>query len=62
MKYQHNLYNQQIVDSITEELELAIECREIAIEVRDYNMEKAWDERIDWIVDYCKRNSGMLGL
>lgn len=62
MKYQHNLYIQQVIDSLVQELEEAIECRNIAIEVRDYNMEKAWNERIDWIVDYCKRNSDMLGL
>jgi hypothetical protein len=62
MKYQHNLYNQQIVDSLTEELENAIECREIALIVGDLNMVSAWDEQIQNIVDYCKSNPNVVGL
>ncbi len=62
MKDHNSLYIQSVVDSLTQELEEAIESREIALIIGDVNMEKAWDERIQWIVDYCKRNSNMLGL
>lgn len=62
MKDHNSLYIQSVVDSLTQELEEAIESREIALMTGDVNMEKAWDERIQWIVDYCKRNSNMLGL
>lgn len=58
--HSHNL--QQIIDDLTEELSEAIECREIALMMRDHNMVSAWDEKIQNISDYCKNNSDMLGL
>jgi hypothetical protein len=61
MKYQHNLYNQAIVDSLTTELQHAIESREVAIMTGDLNMIAVWDEQIQNIADYCKNNPNVVG-
>lgn len=58
--HSHNL--QSLIDDLTQELEHAIESREIALMIGDHNMVAAWDEQIQNISDYCKNNSDMLGL
>lgn len=58
--HSHNL--QQLIDDLTQELQHAIESREVAIMAGDINMMNVWDEQIQNITDYCKNNSDMLGL
>ena len=41
--------------SLQEELESAIENRETAIMVHDWNMVKAWDEQLEFIVERIKK-------
>jgi len=62
MKQLHSHNLQQIIDDLTEELSNAIESREIALTIGDYNMVALWDEQIQNITDYCKANSDKLGL
>lgn len=62
MKQLHSDNLQYIIDSLTEELQDAIENREACIMARDWNMVACWDEQIQNITDYCKSNASKFGL
>lgn len=50
-----SIYEAQRLSDLESELLNAIENREVFLEVGDYNMVSAWDEQIEFILEYCKK-------